>query len=248
MATNKFTDTLIDLGLSENEAKVYFASLSLGPTTVLKLARTAGVKRTTAYSVIETLKQKDLMSFEIRGFKTLYTAEDPEKLETILEARREKFKKAFPEFSALYNLKGGESYIKYYEGLKAMKATYEGILKSVTPGDWYLVISHSSTWEQLDRDWFYDYIERRAKINLHTRVLLQESSFATHYKKYERNYNSEAKILPKDTSISVTMIITPRRIVIHQLVAPYMAIAIENKSIIQLQKEMFEIIWKSLPD
>ena len=43
---------LIDLGLTENEAKVYVAALSLGPATILKIAQAAAIKRTTVYFVV----------------------------------------------------------------------------------------------------------------------------------------------------------------------------------------------------
>src|SRR3989338_6121463 len=113
MKNTKLIELLEELGLSENESKVYFASLSLGPATIIRIANTAEIKRTTVYSVVEALKQKGLINLEIKGFKKLYAAENPEKLETILEVKRNKLKAMLPEFAGLYNLKGGESFIKY---------------------------------------------------------------------------------------------------------------------------------------
>ncbi len=42
------------------------------------------------------------------------------------------------------------------------------------------------------------------------------------------------------------MIITPNKVIIHQLSNPILAIVIENKNISRMNKEMFEIIWNSI--
>lgn len=247
MKNTKLLGVLSDLGLNENESKVYLASLSLGPTTVLKIAQSAEIKRTTVYSVIESLKQKGLMRIELKGFKEFFVAEDPEKLQTVLEVRREKLREYLPEFSALYNLKGGESLVKYYEGLESIKGVYEQFLKEIRPSDFYCVISDMQQFLDLDEEYFADYFERRAKAGIKVRSLLQDTEEARHYQKFGLNFSQNIKILSKDTKLSANLVITPRKIFITQLIAPIMGIVIENQSIITLQKEMFEMIWSGLP-
>ena len=248
MKSEKLTNILENLGLTENEAKVYLASLSLGQSTILKISRTAEIKRTTIYSVIESLKQKGLMKIEIKGWKKLFVAESPEKLDVMIKNRREELKSSLPEFLALYNLQGEESFIKYYEGLEAVKSVYESMLRDVRPHEDYLVVTDSKEWYQLDEKFFLKYIQKRATLNVNTRVLLQDSETARHFKKIEKNHNEKIKILPVNTSLKTNLIIIPRRIVIHQLTPPILAIVIENKSVIQMHKELFELIWNSIKE
>ncbi len=248
MRNNELLSILGEIGLDENEAAVYLASLSLGPSTVQKIARGAEIKRTTVYSVIETLGKKGLMHAESRGFKKSYVAEPPEKLETVLELRKERFKSLLPEFSALYNLKGGESFIKYYEGLAAVKNVYENLIQDIKPHEDYLVVSDIDKWYALDPTYFEDFRKRRAKLPINIRMLLRDSEMARKDLALERNYNMHIKILPTSVKFITNMIVTPQRVAIHQLAEPIMAIVIENKSIIQMQRELFEIIWNSLPE
>lgn len=248
MAENKLIETLKDIGLSENEAKVYFAALSLGPATILNIARAAEVKRTTVYSVVDSLKQKGLLTIELKGLKQLYVAENPEKLEAILENRKNEFKNNLPEFLAMYNLKGGESFIKYYEGLEATKLIYEDLLKEIRPHEDYLVMGNQERWLELDPKFLQNFIEKRAKLNINIRLLFQDSKLAREHKKFEKNYNEKVKIMPAGTTLAVNSVIIPSKLVIHQLTPPIMAIVIENKSIIQMHKELFEIIWKSISE
>ena len=245
MQKTRLVEILRDSGLSEHEASVYLAALTLGPTTILKIAEASGIKRTTVYAVTEALKKRGLMREEMKGWKTYFAAESPEHLEQLMESRKERLNKAFPEFMALYNTEGTASNIKIYEGFEAMKGACEGLIDILSPSDYYLVISHSTTWEELDPKWFYGLLERRASLQP-ARILMQDCDFARRYKVKDKKFNSETKILPEGTSFSTTMIITPKRLMIHQLVEPLMAIVIENQSIIQMQKELFEIIWKTL--
>lgn len=251
MKNDKFLSSLEDLGLSEHEAKVYLACLSLGPSTILKIAKAAEVKRTTVYSVAESLKQKGLINFEIKGFKTLYAAADPQKLETVLEQKKEKLKATLPDLSAMYNLKGGESYIKYYEGVESVKYIYRGLLDDIRPREDYLIVSNIEDWWKMDKDFLTKFTMDRAELarahDIKIRILLQNTPEGKEYKNKENLYCLKSKVLPPDTKLSTNLVIIPKKIVINQLTPPIMAIVIENKSIIQMHKEMFEIIWKSLP-
>ena len=248
MKNNQLIQTLTELGLNEKEANVYVSALSAGPSPILKIAQAAGLKRTTVYSVIESLKQKGLMTIELKGWKKLFAAEDPEKLETILETRRLKFKNLLPEFSALYNLKGGESFIKYYEGLEAMKSVYEGLIRDVRPHEDYSIIADQRRWYELAPEFFEDFTRRRAKLPINIRMLLQDTLTARKFKKHEKIYNLKIKFLPEGTSLITNLVVIPKKVMIHQLTPPIMAMVIENKSIVQMHQQLFELIWRSTPD
>jgi sugar-specific transcriptional regulator TrmB len=248
MKDQKLLETLKEMGLSEHEAAVYFASLSLGSATILKIAEASEVKRTTVYSVIESLEYKGLMNVEIKGLKKLYVPAAPEKLESILEARKDRFRNLLPEFSALYNLQGGESFIKYYQGLESVKSIYESLIRDIKPHEDYLIVSDQQRWQDADKEYFLDFTKRRAKLPINIRLLLQDSPAAREAKKFEKNYNEKVKILPAGTNLTTNLVVTPQRALIHQLVPPILGIVIENKSVIQMHKEMFEIIWRSIPE
>ena len=78
-------------------------------------------------------------------------------------------------------------------------------------------------------------------------MLVQDTPVSQLMKKREKNYAETIKFLPAQTKLSTNLIIIPKRVVIHQLIPPITAIAIENKSVIQMHREMFEIMWKAVP-
>jgi len=246
MKNNQLIEVLKELGLSENESKVYFSNLSLGSTTIQKIAQAAELKRTTTYSIIDSLKQKGLINIELRGFKKLFVAENPEKLSSVLESRKNKFQKLLPEFAALYNLKGGESFIKYYEGLESVKGIYESLIRDIRPHEDYMVMANQDQWIALDETYFRDFLDRRSKLPINLRMMFQDTEQGKKWKDTNNHQNTRIKMLPSQTTLSTNLVITPQRVLVHQLVPPIFGIVIENKSIINMHREMYEIIWNSI--
>jgi sugar-specific transcriptional regulator TrmB len=246
MKNGKLLEILKNIGLDETEAQVYLTSLSLGPNTVLNIARGSNVKRTTIYGVIESLQNKGLMRIELRGLKQVYVAENPEKLQVMLELREREFRASLPEFMALHTLQGTEGVIKFYTGMKAMQQIYLNTLKEIRPHEDYLVIANQEKWYELDPQFSQRYIEERAKLNIKTRLLFQDSKIAQEHKSFERNFNQTVKILPEGTSLHVDTLLLPKKLVILELLPPYKTIVIENQSIIELHREMFELVWTKL--
>lgn len=234
------------IGLSEKEAEVYLSSMSLGPSTISEISKASGIKRTTVYSIFEDLAKRGLMREEVRGWKKLYAAEGPEKLESIIDQMKTGIRQNMPEFSALYNLHSSGAFIKYYEGLENVKNVYNDLLKDLKIHDDYLIIGDLDRWFEQDRDFFEDFIWRRAKLNIKIRMLLPESEKSREHKKIGKNIGAEIRILPADYKLTTNMVIVPGKVIINQLVPPIMVTVIQNENIVQMNRELFEIIWKSI--
>jgi sugar-specific transcriptional regulator TrmB len=245
MNKNNLIKTISDFGLSDNESRVYIASLSLGATSILKLSKEANIKRTTTYSVVESLKQRGLMLIEQKGWKQYYVAQSPEKLKSIIESKKKKLQTGLPYLMSLYNMKGHDSLIKYYEGLEAIKSAYESMIKDVKSHQDYLVLSDASKWLNLDKQYFINFSKRRARLNINIKMLLQNNSEAKEILKREIELNAQIKLLPKQINLNTNLVVTPQRALVHQLVPPIMAISVENPNIIAMYKEMFEVMWGS---
>lgn len=248
MNSQELAQTLEQFGLLPKEAKVYLAALTLGPTTVLQIAKGSGLRRTTVYSIIDSLQRSGLINIEIKGFKQLFVAENPQTLRKILVDRTARLEGILPELTSLYKFKGDRGVIKYYSGLEAVKNVYKSLLEELKPKDFYYIISDQDRWYFLDRAYYQAFIERRArlaeKLDLNIKLLLTESELARQHQSRETIYQEKIKILPKKTVLTTNLVVTPGKVVIHQLVAPIFAITIENQSIIQMFRELFEIIWQ----
>lgn len=243
-----FIKNLAEIGLSENEAAVYFALLSLGATTVLKVAKATGIKRTTVYHTIDSLIEKGIARIEHVGLKKLYAAEDPARLKEVLESRTKSLEKLLPDLNALHVNRGIEGTIKQFEGMRAIKNLYSSILDEVGRGEDYCVVSDPSRWYVHAPEFFQDFIEKRARLNLNLRMLFTPSEKASELQKFEKNYNMRVRMLPASTDLFTNLIITKRKVIIHRLTEPFRAVVMDDPLVIQMHKETFEVMWNSIQE
>jgi len=89
------------LGLDDKEIQVYLSLLEIGEANIAKITKKSGVKRTTVYNAIESLKGKGLVSSTMRKQSTLYVAEDPRKLEQGLNEKLLSLKNILPELLSI---------------------------------------------------------------------------------------------------------------------------------------------------
>ena len=72
--------SLSEIGLSNKEAGVYIALLSLGHGTVSEISRRANINRTTGYDILDSLLSKGLVSISGKEPKQEYTAESTDNI------------------------------------------------------------------------------------------------------------------------------------------------------------------------
>lgn len=245
ISKDKILQTLSDIGLNDQEASTYLSMLSLGPTSVILISRSTGLKRTTTYHVLDSLVQRGLVVLEMNGLKKNFVALHPEKLHTILKSQVLKFETQLEELVSLYNNRTTNLGIRTHLGINAVKHIYEDILDEVNIGSEYLVVSDDQQWFDLDRKFFEHFTEKRSKLKLSIRLLLRDSPTARNHKKFERNFNEKIKIFPANLPFSTNIIITKNKLVLHQLTEPVHAIVIDTKTVIDAHKTMFEMLWNS---
>lgn len=79
---------LRDIGFTDKEAHIYFAALSCTTKTISEISRTAEIKRSTAYSIINNLIEKGFFNTIKKGKKTFYEPLEPE---VILKRKEDQF-------------------------------------------------------------------------------------------------------------------------------------------------------------
>jgi sugar-specific transcriptional regulator TrmB len=123
-----------DLGLSNKEARIYVASLMVGPSGVQSIADYSGIKRVTTYVILESLVSLGLVSQSVKGKKTLFIAEDPTNLRRLLDKReqevkdqKQSFEAILPQLAGLKSLPKESTTVKFYdtpEGIRGLFGTF----------------------------------------------------------------------------------------------------------------------------
>ena len=247
MNKSKLLKTLKNLGLSDNEAHVYLASLGLGPTSIKKIAEQSGVKRTSVYNIVEDLRQLGLMHIDMSGLKHKFVAEEPGVLHEMIERKREELAGSMPEFKKVYDTSAKKDRITFIEGEKGMRAAYEQLPEGLKRGDPYYIVTNTSKWHKVNSDFAVSFIEKRARRGFDIRMLTQGRELDQELLRYQRNIGIKTKLLPDTTELNTNMVITPKQVLIQQLSFPIVALRIENKSIIDMHQQLFKIMWDAIP-
>lgn len=102
-------DILIQLGLSDKEAKIYLAALKLGSATAARIAQAAELNRPITYVILEKLSKMGLVTIFDKDKVQFFSAADPEQLFRMAEEEKNKLEKKvtelkdrLPEFKALF--------------------------------------------------------------------------------------------------------------------------------------------------
>jgi sugar-specific transcriptional regulator TrmB len=74
MTDKKIVTQLIKFGFTVPQAKLYFAGLKSGPELMARLAKQSGVRRTTAYYMMEELERRGFFVKRKVGKRTYYAA------------------------------------------------------------------------------------------------------------------------------------------------------------------------------
>jgi len=126
---------LMQLGFSENEAKVYLAALESGIVGVQRIGDKADTNRATTYSILKALILKGMITPVRIGEKRMYKAESPQSILTLFELQQRELEKrkhnahqTIQRLQVFHNTDGNKPKIRYFEritGLRAMQAEYE---------------------------------------------------------------------------------------------------------------------------
>lgn len=125
---------LSDVGLLPSEIKVYLGALELGTSTVQNIAKKARISRTATYEAIELLGRRGLISSSNVGKRTMYAAEEPQRIVSHLKEEQRKFSTTLQDIeqqvNALQLLSGGiKPIVKVYEGDEALVAYFDHVAK-----------------------------------------------------------------------------------------------------------------------
>lgn len=122
--------TLIELGLSANEVKIYLAILDLGMAPLSLVARKAGLKRPTTYGVVKKLRKRGFTEcFLSKGIR-LYSVISPKALHEQYAKHLKAFEEALPQLEAKHEQLTFKPKISFLEGKKELERLYHHVFSS----------------------------------------------------------------------------------------------------------------------
>jgi HTH-type transcriptional regulator, sugar sensing transcriptional regulator len=237
---------LENAGLSDSEAKVYLAALELGETNISRIAKKSGIKRTTTYLVIDSLKEKGLINSYKKRNKTIFIAEDPRKIEEKLAERKHAIAKVMPELLSLANFIDKKPVIRFYEGQDGIKDLFKDILKY--PDSEVLEMYSESYVHDFSEEFFSKYFTpHRIAKKIWVRAILPNTEIIKKLMARNEKELRQAKLLdPEKYKIKIEINIYGKNKVSVIAFKEEIGLIIESQLIHESLKNIFELMWEGI--
>ncbi len=243
---------LEDFGLNKKETKIYLVCLGLGPSFAAHIARKTGLNRSTCYVVLESLIRKGLVTKSGAEKKFQFTAETPERLINLIQNRQKKDKalekkltEVLPELESLCDTSNKLPKIKFVEGAEGVKSIYEDVLKSTPKGGeyWHCDPNTQAYLDILSEDYVSDFIKRRIKKGIHSRAMADRIPWVEKERKRDKISNRESIVLPEKIKIPARLYIYHSKTAILSLKKEPTGVLIEDKSIAEMMRMLYQALW-----
>ena len=232
-------EQLKEIGLTENESKIYISLLELGPTNAGLISRKSGLHRRVVYDTIEMLIQKGLVGYIIKNNVKLFQASNPKRILEIIEERKNSIEEIMPNMAEMYLMTHEKEETNFYKGKNGLKTVMEDQLDNSKKSKEILIIGGSPIAYEILQFYFKWFDKRRVENKIKVKVIFNKTD-----KKLNIPY-SEIKFLPDKYSspLAVNVYGDKAALILWSKENP-LAIVIKNKEISNGYRKYFELMWR----
>lgn len=241
----KIPQLLKDFGMSEKESQVYIALLEMGEANIAQIAKQSGVKRSTVYLALNSLKETGLVS-SLKKSKTIFCAEDPRKMLDELDRKKELLETTMPELLASFALFDRKPGVKYFEGISGIKEIYYDFLKYKNSE--VLALNSNDYRDFFEEDFLIDYfIPERKKRRIWIRVIYPETEFLKEWAaKDVEHFKKSRFISSKKFKIEMGIYLYGNNKVALISYRDKFGTILTSQAMFNTLKSMFEVMWEDL--
>lgn len=244
---------LKNFGLSEKEIAVYVALIELGPSSVRDISAKSKVNRGTTYDILKSLISIGVVSYYNKESKQYFMAEEPEKLLTALDQKKEdldevrvSIQENLPLLKTLFEKQGGKPVVKFYEGSKGVRQIFEDVLDVVSSAadkSYYLYSSATPEHRKNVYGAMPDFSKKRIAKKISVKII----SLGEGGKLAGLDERKQMPISNKDLKATHEIIYAGKvaHIGINGNEEP-VGVVIQNDEIYNMQKSIFEFNWLKL--
>lgn len=231
--------TLTALGLSEKEAKIYMALLTLKESVPSTIAKISGIKRPTAYVILEQLVQKGLASHILRKGTTHYRPLDPRGLLETQENKIDSLKRSLPALLAMHQSFEATPQLSVFEGTEGLIHIMEDTL----------TVSNKEllTWADVTeavmslKEYYPTYIQKKVQRGIWVRGVVCADPLAKKFKERGEQELRELYFVSKEKfpfKNEINIYDDKVAIISH---ADKIGVIIQNKNIADTQRSIFRL-------
>lgn len=241
---HKYIESLINMGLTDKEARVYVALLEFEQASAYAIAEKAKIKRPTTYVILDELMKKGLATKIPNAKKRSFSAKSPEAFFKEQEIKMARSKHILPELMSLAGENERKVKVLYYEGLKGMSDAIDYGTKQMQNKE---LVGFYSTAHKIPPELIKMYGDWETVLDKHK----------IHVRGFTPDHPSSKEMIERDIAMGYDLHVVPYseyssnvsidagetfvRIMMNQ---DMQAVIIENPQVAKTLREIFEMAWK----
>ena len=228
------------LGLNQNEIMVYWQLVSLGRATLTPISLAADLPLTTVQTIVKRLVARGWIKVGKNKSRQVYEALDSVIIQKILERQTQEVKQILPLLKKIKADRVVKNKIEIYRGKnivdllhKALEGKEKIIYEIVAARNFQITIG-----EKLH------FTKNRVERGIELKSLRVEVEEIKKYnEKIHRRELREAKFLPRELNFDASMMMWDQSVAWFSNADEKTAVLIESGSMVQMQKQIFELLW-----
>jgi len=237
-------EELRELGLTENEVKIYLALLELGTSTPAKIADKIGFSRSYVYDALERLQEKEIVNTIFIKNKKNYQAINPKMLTEQIKNKLERIERIVPELMKLEQKEKESIHVEVHKGKYVYKTLLRDITMILKTGQEILIFGiDDGVLSKLDPHYLTHldiYFNKLVKRKIKEKVIVKETT-----EKLKEARITEYRFLPKEMIGNVAYEVYNDKVAIFLWGNPNYLLLIRNKEVANSYRKQFKILWNN---
>ncbi len=238
----EYADTFSKIGLSKIDTVIYMTLLNnpdLSPSDISKITK---LHRPSIYNSIENLLELNLILISSKGKRVVYTAQSPEKLESLFKKTEDEFFNEIEDLHHVYNLNKNKMQISVGSGKQAIEDLYSDVVAETPKNGSYF--RYSSVYSNKIRDRYVpkNYKSVRDKKQLERFVITGAQNIP------RKSLGRSVKGVPEKYGLfddSINLVIYGNKVSIVDYNSES-TITVTHKEFAEFQKKVFKILFDNL--
>lgn len=242
---------LKSFNLSSKQQRVYLSSLQLGESTIVPIAKRAGLPRTSISYILEKLGEMGLILILKKNKRKLYVPTQPRKLLTLLrqkqtelEAQTQMLAEALPSLNQLYGSNKAETQVRIYKGQTEVRQIYEEILEAPINDTWY-VGEVKTIRDALGDRYLKQWIKKRVAKKIHTNAIrVRQSELEDREYANSKEGLRTLRFAPEGFKSPANILMFGNTVLVLTTAKESLGIAVTSKDFATSMKNWFQQLWK----
>jgi sugar-specific transcriptional regulator TrmB len=233
-------EQLRELGLTDNEVRIYLSLLENGSMNPYEIAEKTGFHRGYIYDTLKRMQEKGFVSSVSKEGKLYFNATSPTGLLDLMKMRIENLQKIVPQLEKISQKDREVTHVEVYKGRNAFRIALKDILSTVKENDEILIFGvDDQTVMKLEPIYLRQYFNLCKRKSITERVIVKDKT-----KTLKEAVTSEYRFLPKQCIGNTAFEVYGNKVGLFLWSNPNYLILIENKDVANSYRKQFDLLWK----